>query len=79
MIFNDTEKGRKSLEVALSDDEGVSWKWKRHLEKGEGEYHYPSMLEGDDGTVHVTYSYYDASGQTIKHAQFNLDWVRAGD
>src|SRR4029079_4320836 len=32
LIGNDTEKGRYSLAVQVSDDEGKSWKWKRHLE-----------------------------------------------
>ncbi|HWC76122.1 MAG TPA: exo-alpha-sialidase, partial [Blastocatellia bacterium] len=32
LIFNDTERGRHSLAVAISDDEGATWKWKRHLE-----------------------------------------------
>src|SRR5690606_15286494 len=32
MLFNDTEDGRHNLSVALSDDEGKSWKWKRTIE-----------------------------------------------
>src|SRR5689334_3834313 len=32
LIYNDTERGRNSLTVAISDDEGRSWKWKRKLE-----------------------------------------------
>ena len=32
LIYNDTERGRNSLMVAISDDEGQTWKWKRRLE-----------------------------------------------
>ena len=33
LIYNDTLRGRASLAVSLSDDEGKTWKWTRHLEK----------------------------------------------
>ncbi len=90
MVYNDTEKGRHSLAVALSDDEGRSWKWKRRLEAdnrgpGAGSFHYPSMIQASDGTLHVSYSYFlnhlpaDAPRKSIKHAQFNTAWVKQGD
>ena len=51
-----------------------------------GRYHYPSILQAKDGTLHVTYSYHleknferDAEGKprskAIKHAHFNLEWA----
>ncbi len=90
MIYNDTERGRHSLAVALSDDEGKSWKWKRHLEldtreTGAGSFHYPSMIQARDGTLHASYSYFlnhlppGAARKTIKHAHFNVAWVKQGD
>ena len=90
MIFNDLERGRHSLAVALSDDEGVTWKWKRHLEldsrgQGAGAFHYPSIIQAQDGTLHASYSYFlndlpeGADRKSIKHAHFNLEWVLAGD
>ena len=33
LIYNDTARGRHSLAVSLSDDEGASWKWTRHLQQ----------------------------------------------
>ncbi len=83
LILNDTERGRHSLAAWLSDDEGKTWKWKRHLEldkpeKGGGSFSYPSVMQSKDGLIHVTYSY-SKDGQAIKHAQFNLDWVKKGD
>lgn len=66
LIYNDLERGRYSLAVALSDDEGKTWKWKRHLEldmdvsdpQDLGSYHYPTVIEASDGTFHASYSYF---------------------
>src|SRR5687767_11457952 len=44
LVYNDTLNGRNSLAVSISDDEGKTWKWTRHLEKhSQGSYHYPSV------------------------------------
>jgi predicted neuraminidase len=88
MVYNDTERGRHSLAVALSDDEGKTWRWKRHLEldrreKGAGSFHYPSIIQARDGALHVSYSYFlnhlpeGAPRKSIKHAHFNAAWVKA--
>ena len=80
LIYNDTTSGRQSLAVSLSDDEGKSWKWTRHLEKQSGgSFHYPAVIQGRDGTVHAVYSYFVAGGKSMKHAAFNEAWVRAAD
>lgn len=90
MVYNDTERGRHSLAVALSDDEGRTWKWRRHLErddreKGGGSFHYPSVIQTRDGLLHVTYSYFlnhlpeGAPRKAIKHARFNVAWVKQGE
>ncbi len=81
LVYNDTEKGRASLAVALSDDEGRSWKWRRRLERdpeGARSFHYPSICEGRGGVLHVSYSYFVPEGKSIKHAEFNVEWVKAG-
>lgn len=96
LISNDTEQGRHSLAVQISDDDGRSWKWKRHLEQDPpgpeaGSYHYPSLIEARDGTLHASYSFHlnhrtlpkdvdgDPAAKSIKHAHFNEAWVMAGD
>jgi predicted neuraminidase len=87
LVHNDTERLRNSLVVAMSDDEGKTWKWRRHLEldKSErpGQYHYPSIIQGKDGAIHVTYSYFvnlpEGQRKSIKHANFNAAWVEQGD
>ncbi|MBA3441251.1 MAG: exo-alpha-sialidase [Pyrinomonadaceae bacterium] len=96
LISNDSERGRHSLLVSISETEGKSWKWKRHLEyeppgPGASEFHYPSIIQARDGTLHATYSYFlnnksatkDKDGRlqrkAIKHAHFNEEWVMAGE
>jgi predicted neuraminidase len=98
LVYNDLEQGRHRLAVSLSEDEGATWPWTRHLERDgsveaseRGEYHYPSVIQAHDGTLHVTYSYFipparaqkDDQGRlirkAIKHAHFNEAWIRAGD
>ena len=95
LIYNDLERGRYSLAVSLSDDEGETWRWTRHLERDPesadqtrlGEYHYPSIIQAADGSLHATYSYFvpaasvtpDAEQRlprkSIKHAHFNEAWI----
>jgi predicted neuraminidase len=80
LVYNDTVRGRNSLAVSLSDDEGRSWKWTRHLERHDsGSYHYPAVIQGGDGTIHAVYSYFVAQGKSMKHAAFNEAWIKQGD
>ena len=61
-----------------SDDEGKTWKWKRHLEKEpSGSYHYPTVIQTHDGTIHTIYSYFVKGGKSMKHSVFNEAWVQA--
>jgi predicted neuraminidase len=98
LIYNDLERGRYSLAVSLSEDEGRTWRWTRHLERDPestdqrqlGQYHYPSIFQAADGTLHATYSYFappasvtpDAENRlprkSIKHAHFNEAWIKGG-
>jgi predicted neuraminidase len=80
LIYNDTTKGRNRLAASLSDDEGKSWKWTRHLENHTaGSYHYPAIIQSRDGMLHAIYSYFVAEGKSMKHAAFNEAWVKSGD
>lgn len=80
LIYNDTTRGRNSLAVSLSEDEGRTWPITRHLERhDDGSYHYPTIIQGADGTIHAVYSYFVKEGKSMKHAAFNEDWIRAQD
>jgi hypothetical protein len=86
MVYNHTEKGRHNLELALSADDGKTWQWRRSLEndtrgKQATASHYPAIIQGADGRIHVVYSFHhnDREGQphkTIKYASFPADWVK---
>ena len=96
LINNDSENARSTLSIQISEDEGRTWRWKRHLEfepesSNAGSYHYPSLTQAKDGSLHVSYSYHLASlgkprdpegniaTKSIKHAHFNEAWVMRGD
>lgn len=75
LIYNDCEDDpRNSLAVSLSEDEGKTWKWTRHLERGEknGRFDYPSMFQARDGKIHASYSF---NLKTIKHVVFDEKWL----
>ena len=86
MAYNHTEEGRYDLTIAISEDDGATWKYKRQLEhdtRGEKatSSHYPAVIQGKDGRIHVVYSYHhrDRDGgphKTIKYASFPESWVK---
>jgi predicted neuraminidase len=85
MVYNDTEDGRHSLALALSEDEGTSWTYIRHLEedtRGEEaiQSHYPAIMEGKDGRIHIVYSFHhrdqEEDAKTIKYVSVDADWVK---
>jgi predicted neuraminidase len=80
LAYNDTERGRESLAVSLSTDEGKTWSRTRHLESGSSEKSspsaaYPSIIQAGDGSLHVVYSFHGTS-KTIKHAHFTEEWLQ---
>lgn len=88
LCYNDTEEGRHQIAVSLSEDEGKTWRWTRHLDPDEpADKSYPSLLQTRDGFLHATYSYSrrgdnlpkDRDGlparESIRHARFNAEWV----
>ena len=84
IVFNNTENGRYNLSVAISDDEGKTWKWRKDLENDirpekATASHYPSVILGKDGLIHTVYSYHRNDvdpGRTIKYNSFTVNWVK---
>ena len=64
LVYNATTRGRSPLNVAVSDDGGGSWSMALTLEDEPGEYSYPAVIQGSDGTVHVTYT---SNRRRIRH------------
>ncbi len=57
---NDITDGRYRMSLYISDDEGETWKRKVRIEDHErdaGSFSYPSLLQDEDGLLHMTYSY----------------------
>jgi predicted neuraminidase len=91
IAYNDAEDGRYTLAVSLSEDEGETWKYKRHIEldlnedvKKRNKYSYPSIIQGKDGMIHVVYSYHKYNtlpydDDTIKYIRFSEEWIKEGD
>lgn len=82
LVYNDTEQGRHSLVASISKNEGKTWKGELVLDRskpGEGNFGYPCVIQGADGTIHVSYSYKGSSvgpGASIKHMAFQAKEIR---
>ncbi len=74
---------RYPVTVAVSEDEGETWPWMRHVDPsdgfaGERNEHlnrrcaYPCILQTPDGLVHMAYSYRDR--QCIKYVRVREEW-----
>lgn len=68
LVYNHTEKGRSPLNLAVSRD-GDRWNSFLALETEPGEFSYPAIIQGSDGSVHVTYTW---NRKKIRHAQVPL-------
>ncbi|MDF2645997.1 MAG: hypothetical protein K0Q73_1802 [Paenibacillus sp.] len=94
-VHVDTESNRNTLAVALSDDEGRTWKYRRHLaldtRSSTGSYHYPAITQGDNGDILISFSRFfssldkDSANQSLggyKNIAFSRvteDWIKQGD
>ena len=64
LVYNHTPARRSPLNVALSEDDGDSWEQVLTLEDQPGEYSYPSVIQAQDGKLHIAYTW---KRQRIKH------------
>jgi hypothetical protein len=56
LIFNNSRTQRTPLNLAVSND-GEHFRMFRTLEDQPGEYSYPAIILGRNGTLHVTYTW----------------------
>ncbi len=77
---------RAPMTLAISEDGGKTWPFKRNLEVGDGycmtnnselqlnrEYSYPSIKQTPDGVIHVAYTFFR---QKIHYVQLREAWVK---
>jgi predicted neuraminidase len=74
MVYNHTAKGRTPLNLAVSRD-GEHWTMFHALETEPGEYSYPAMIQGTDGSLHITYTW---RRERIKYVNWPLEKVPKG-
>lgn len=69
LVYNHTVRrgsfpsGRNMLNVAISTD-GKTWTPVITLERSEGEFSYPAVIQAKDGSIHISYTW---QRQTVKH------------
>lgn len=75
LAFNDTDSDRDNLRLAISADDGMTWKRAATLiAEVREEFSYPTVLQTSDGLIHVTYTW---KRKGIKEATFNMAWLEA--
>jgi predicted neuraminidase len=73
LAFNDTTANRENLRLAVSNDEGVTWRRVKTLAEEPGaEFSYPFLLQTSERRVHVTFTW---KRRNIRHVTFNLAWL----
>ena len=87
LVHNDLESGRHRLSVWLSEDEGITWPHRKILVNGEPgsevRGHYPAIIQGSDGKIHVSYTNQIAGPESqpslknIVHASFSEKWLKS--
>ncbi|WP_208587718.1 sialidase family protein [Gracilibacillus suaedae] len=70
---------RAPLTVALSNDDGETWNYKKNIMTKEDvseihpEFSYPSIKQTDEGSIHITFTYLR---KYIKHVVVTEDWIK---
>jgi len=76
LVFNNTEHGRHILSLAVSSDEGETWKVVHNFENSAAEskdrFSYPYFIKTAAGDYHLTYTW---KKHRIKHVVFNDKWL----
>jgi predicted neuraminidase len=75
LAFNESNRGRENLQLAVSSDGGVTWQRVARIEEGKGaEFSYPYMMRSSDGRIHLVYTWHR---KRIKHVVFNEEWINS--
>ncbi len=75
LAFNDSASERENLRLAISTDDGRTWKRAVTLAEEKGaEFSYPFLLQTHDGNIHVVYTW---KRKAIKHVVFSVAWLNS--
>jgi len=87
LVHNDVEEGRHRLSVWMSEDEGITWPYRKILVNGEPgsdvRGHYPAIIQSSDDNIHVSYTNQipgpggQPSLKNIVHASFSEKWLES--
>jgi len=78
LAFNDSPENRNPLSLAVSSDEGRTWKRIAVLEsEAEATFSYPYLMRGSDGLIRIAYTYTWEPKKTkeIRVSTFNEAWI----
>ena len=74
-LNDSSDRKRENLRLAISADDGVTWRYVATLAEERGEnFDYPYLILGRDGRVRMLYS---ARGTRLVYAEFNTAWIDA--
>ena len=68
LVYNHLLRGRDSIHIAVSPDDGGTWSPPILLEGGKGEFSYPAVIQTSDGLLHITYTW---NRTHIRHVVIN--------
>ncbi len=74
MAFNDSPKDSSILKLALSQDQGRTWRRIYTLESNQGAARYPALLRLPGGDLALTYSIQNKRG--VRAFVFNEAWIQ---
>jgi predicted neuraminidase len=75
IAYNDSPQDRSNLSLAISPDEGKSWKKLVTLQQEEGaSFSYPFLMKTSGGLIRLAYTW---KGREIRILSFNEAWLRS--
>ena len=74
LAYNPSDRARTPLCVAIADED-ENWSVPRVIASGEGEFSYPTILQTNDGVIHLVHTW---RREHIHYARFTEEWLRGG-
>jgi predicted neuraminidase len=76
LLYNHHMNVRTPLSVAVSEDGGKTWPFRRDLATEYNAFAYPIFFQAKDGRIHAIYT--SDQRKVINHAIFDEDWALQG-